>query len=365
MSDLLESNSLPIESTVEAPAGDLSGEAAPAKTIDDELRETYARIQADDAPKKPESEAKPAVAERARDESGKFVKTEAEKAAEQAITAAKPGEAKAFEDKGAPNTWRATAKAQWASLPQFAKEEAYKREADFFNGMQQYQAKAQVADTLVAVVQPYQPILNALGADIPTALSEVLKTAAIFHVGTPAQKVAALKQIAQTHGIDMGTQANSPADQFADPALEQLQRELAEVKGLLAGQSQATQNSVISEASSQITAFANDPANKYFSDVRVSMGRLITSGESTSMKDAYERACWSNPQVRAAMELERGQEAEAKSAKERADRAASARRAGSLAVRSTPLPVQSAPSGKWDDPETMRATYRSIVGAEG
>jgi hypothetical protein len=81
-------------------------------------------------------------------------------------------------------------------------------------------------------IQPYQPIMAALGADIPTALNEVLRTAAIFHVGTPAQKAATLRQLAQTHGIDIGQAGNTGHDQFQDPVVDRLNSRIAQLDGL-------------------------------------------------------------------------------------------------------------------------------------
>lgn len=320
---------------------DPAGIEPEAPTIDSTMEETFAAIQEREAAEAPEGE-KPPIAARARDDSGKFVKTKAEKAAE-AVAKPAPG---AFEDKGPPNTWRVGAKAQWNNLPPDLKAEVYKREQDAFNGISQYQAKAQIADGLMSTIRPYQPIMDALGADVPTALNEILRTAATLHVGTPEQKAATLRTLAQRHGVDLGqATAHAAADQFADPALDSLRREIAELRSFHSNQQRQAQNSEQSMAAGGISAFQNDPGNKYFTDVAYQMGQLIMAGLvdanaplNSQLREAYDKACQLNPSVKAAIELESKAATERKSVEERAARAAAARRAGASSVRSTPTP---------------------------
>lgn len=359
--DLLDANAVAGDaSTADAlPSG---ADAPVEKSIDDTLRETFASIKDD-----PEG-SEQTRAERARDDAGRFAKAAAEKAPAQAAVGQAPATdapaAAQFVDRGPPQTWRPGAKAEWNALPPGAKAEIYKREQDVFNGLAQYQSKAQIADGLMQTIQPYQPIMAALGADIPTALNEVLRTAAVFHVGTPAQKAATLRQLAQTHGIDLGQAAgNTGTDQFQDPVVDQLNSRIAQLEGTLANQQRMAQNSDHQAAASQIIAFRDDPANRYFPDVAVQMGQLINAGLATTMQDAYSKACELNPNVKAALAHERAQADAKTQATERARRAKEAQRAGQLGVRSSvpPAAVGTASSGSWQD--KLGEYYQQIAGA--
>lgn len=337
-------------------------------SIEDEMRDTIARIEADERgeepPTKPEPEdAAPtqSLAERPRGPDGKFVKAEEAQASDPQRQAQAPA---AFQDKGPPTTWRPAAKAAWDALPEGAKAEIYKREQDVFAGIEQFRAKAQTADALMQVITPYQPLIAAAGTNIPGALQEVLRTAATFYVGTPAQKVAALRAIAQTHGIDLASAVgNTAAPQaFRDPVVEQLNGRIAQLEGNLVSQQRAAQNSELNAAAGQIAAFRDDPANRYFPNVSFQMGQLMNAGLAANLKDAYEKACSLNPEVRAAIQAERDAAQAKKDADDRAKRVRDARRAGSIGVRSTPPPAPlGQPNGTWDD--TMHAAYAQIVGS--
>lgn len=359
--DLLDANAVAGDaSTADAlPAG---GEAPAEKTMDDTLRETLASIEAD--PNGTEQQR----AERARDEAGRFAKgqaaakAQAAPAAVGAAPAADPAAAAQFVDRGPPSTWRPGAKAEWTGLPAGTKAEIYKREQDVFNGLAQYQSKAQVADGLMQTIQPYAPIIAALGTDIPTALTEVLRTAAVFHVGTPAQKAATLRQLAQTHGIDIGqATGNTGADQFQDPVVDRLNSRIAQLEGNLAQRDRMAQNSEHQAAASQIVAFRDDPANKYFADVAMQMGQLMNAGLASTMQDAYQKACELNPQVKAALATERAAADSRKQADERARRVRDAQRAGSLSVRSSVPPAAVAAPGGQGWQEKLGDYYAQII----
>ena len=46
-------------------------------------------------------------------------------------------------------------------------------------------------------------------------------------------------------------------------------------------------------------SFSSDPNHPYFENVREDMALLIQNGKATSLQDAYEMACWANPETRA------------------------------------------------------------------
>ncbi|MDP9144076.1 MAG: hypothetical protein M3N43_05185 [Actinomycetota bacterium] len=84
----------------------------------------------------------------------------------------------------------------------------------------------------------------------------------------------------------------------------------------------------------EITRFAADPANRYFENVRQTMGQLIAANPQKSLNDAYDQACWMNPEIRA-LRIKEQTAAEAAEARRKAD---SARRASGSLPNGSPLP---------------------------
>jgi hypothetical protein len=53
------------------------------------------------------------------------------------------------------------------------------------------------------------------------------------------------------------------------------------------------------EINSQIDVFAQNPANRFFDNVRQDMSILVQAGKAADLQTAYEAACWLNPDIRA------------------------------------------------------------------
>lgn len=355
---------------IELDLDDPNADADDGVSIDDEMHEIYADLNPPDsadaaAAEKDTSGAPPpssessaaADGERPRGPDGKFLpRDEAAAPTPASAATSQPNPTDA-----APDSLRPAIKAMWKGLPQEVREEFHKREQDFFKGISQYQSKAQVAETLWGTISPYKPIMDALGADVPTALNDVLRTAAIFYVGTPDQKAATLRALAQVHGIQLAAAAGNTGPQSPlDPVIQHLQRELAQVKGELTSQRTQSQNSEVNKAWGEIVAFRSNPENKYFANVSVKMGQLMNAGlvGPTDLAGAYKMACELTPEVKAAITAEQSVTNAAKTNAERNQRTAAARRAGALGVRSTPAPMPTAAPGSMED--TMRRTLREI-----
>jgi hypothetical protein len=347
------------------PDGDLAtstDEGALSGSMDDTLRDRLAELNAgDDSAENADGRANDA--DRPRGADGKFLPraAEAENQADagadgvEQVEPPKPGE---FKDIGPPKSWRPQAKAEWDSLSPALKEEAYKRENDFFKGSETYRAKAGVADVLWNEIAPYQAAIRAAGTDVPGAIRAVLGTAATLQMGTPAQKVQTLRSLAQQYGIDLnavGMPSNNGADTFADPALDAVAARIARLEQGLNGIHATSQNSEHASAAAMLTEFESNPDHRYYNDVRQIMGALVLSGQASSLQEAYVQACRAHPQVFAAMEAE----TRAKADKERATEAAKARRLGLQSPRSTSAPgAIVAPGASME--ETLRTTFREI-----
>lgn len=312
-------------------------------SLADELR---SHLQADETPAEPEAEAEPEA-------------VKAPESAEPAVdTPEKPAEPTEPEDSAKeetpqdnlarpPATWSATAKAEYAKLPDTVRKEIAKREADFSRGIQKYAEKADTADRYNAEIQPYEQMFRRLNATPEQFMRDALSTEYKLRTISPQEKTQLLMQYAEHYGADLSIlpqmlgmdQQPNPDQGIEDLVRRQVQQivnplqqkvrtweqQSAEVQ-----QRQALEQQT--EIKSQIDAFQNDvnesgqPKHLFFENVRGTMAALIERGEAKSLDQAYEMACYANNEVRATLIAQQQSEAEAKRLEEAKRRAVEAKR---------------------------------------
>ena len=69
------------------------------------------------------------------------------------------------------------------------------------------------------------------------------------------------------------------------------------------------------------------PKHLYFENVRPLMSAFFANGQAKDLEQAYEMACWANPEVRAALQAEQQRSAEAQRLEEAKRKAGAARSA--------------------------------------
>lgn len=249
-----------------------------------------------------------------------------------------------------PKTWRKEAAATWAALPPEAKAEILKREEDIFKGIEAYKADAGFGKSLKGVMAPYMPILQQYNIDPVAQVQQLMNAHHTLALGTPQQKVALFQQLARDYQIDLGQLSPQGEAPYIDPAVKDLQTQLQAVKSQLSSAEQARFTEVRQGLEKQIDAFAQDPANVHFNDVANDMAVLLEKGVCKTLPEAYERAVWMNPAVRAKEVARQQAEASKKAADEAAAKAAAAKKAVAANVRtSAKSGSAAAPLGSMDD----------------
>jgi len=308
------------------------------KTLRDELEEAYteATAPADPADEIVEDVADEPKADRARDETGKFAKVEevAEPVAEPVV------EAPVLE---APRSWTGPMKEKWATLPPDVQAEITRRENDVHKMVTSSEGELRLGRELKDVITPYMPIIQAEGGTPATAVQSLLNTAYQLRTGTPERKAQLIQEIANTYGVDLGhlTQGQQPQDNY----VRQLQMEIQNLKQTLNPQAiigQLQEQQETARLMSDIEAFKSNPANKHFETVKAAMAPLLSSGQAKDLQEAYDMACWANPNIRST--LLQTQEAE-KAAKRKAEM--DAKKNAAVSVKGSP----SAASGNAKTPE--------------
>lgn len=286
-----------------------------------------------------EATPKPAADGRVRNPDGTFAPKPAEAAPAEAKPSAfaeKPEDAPKAAPPAAPERiapppqWKGAGKVEWARLPVAVQAEL----AQDYTRLESATAKAAEFDRIIG---PRAAQLAAEYGSVPAAVEQLLNLSD-FAARQPAQF---LQWFAQTRGIAPPTgHAPAPVQGLPPelaPVLQPLQRQIDSLTQQLTERDRHSQEAAFASSLQTVQAFAADPAHPYFNDVQQDMLAMIETaraqGREVSLKDAYDRAVWANPTVRAQMlQAERAQEE-----RTRREQAEAARRNGAV-LNGSPVP---------------------------
>lgn len=342
-------------------------------TLDETLDSAFDAIESAEQGAPAEDAAPVAEKGPVRDEAGRFApkaadesKPAAEPVAAPAAEAPAPVDAAPTDAPKVPGSWTPAAKAQWAALPPAVQAEVHKREADFQRGLQQYATKARDYDAIHAEIAPYEAMIRSENGTPATAIRSLLNTAYLLRTASAPQKQQLFAQMAQQFGVDLG--ALTQQAPYVDPALapvmpviDQMQQRMQMLEQQRQQELQQRQQIEAQQHQAEVQAFAADPANIYLPNVGNAMAALLQSGQATDLKDAYDKACWANPEVRSALLAQQASEAENRRRQEAQARAAQARRVQGTNVRSSPAAPPRAVSASLDD--TLNDAYERLTSA--
>lgn len=255
-----------------------------------------------------------------RDETGKFkAKTnEAQKLAvetpkeqEAATTAASP----AKKSIAAPEGWTAPMKQKFATLPEDVQAEISRREADVHRMMTSPDGELNLGRRVKETIAPYMAIIKSEGGEPVSAIGDLLNTAYRLRTADPVNKAHLVQQIIQQYGVDMSLvgQQQQQATQY-DP-LQSIQQELAMLKQQANPayiQKQLQEQMENAKVQSEVQAFASDPANVHYQKLKPVMASLLGSGAAKDLKEAYEAACYADPEIRSMLTAEKAAKEQAK-----------------------------------------------------
>lgn len=201
----------------------------------------------------------------------------------------------------APEGLKPEFKVRFAELDTEWQEEILRREADAARGISQLSEQAKLAKDLDRTIAPYEPMIATMGVGKAELVQNMLQTAYVLNMGSPEQKAAVVRGIMEQYGI----QVDQPAAEEVNPEVAKLREELSSLKRMMEVGRGQEQKVVSQQAANDVQAFATDPANEFFEDVRGDMALLMREGRATDLKDAYEKACRMNPEVWKAVELKK------------------------------------------------------------
>ena len=233
-----------------------------------------------------------------RDDKGKFVAKQAEPAqdtTEQPKTVETPQESIR-----PPASWSAQAKADFAALPPHIQKEVSKREGDIDKGFRERAEQLKRYEPLEQLLAPRRDLWAAAGSDEVSAVRSLLAAQDLLD----KNPVQGLQFLARSYGVDIASlgqpslaQPNGGAGQpqaQPDPVANEIQVLRQELQALKQGKEQEVQQTY----TSQIEAFAANPENLYFENVKPAMAKLLTAGLASDLSDAYQQAIWADPTIR-------------------------------------------------------------------
>jgi len=248
-----------------------------------------------------------------------------------------------------PSSWKRDYHEVWQTADDRLKEYAWQREEEMRKGVEPLMGKAQFADKMQRVMQPYEQTIRGLGME-PEAAVEALMRADYTLRNAPAdQKRNYLAQLANEYGINLGDVDPYLQPGPVDPVVYQLQNELNNIRGEVVGWKQQQEQAQNQALQAEINDFAQTA--DHFEEVRPTMISLLQGGVATTLEEAYEKAIRLDDSVYS--EIQKGRQAQEDAAKRNAaNRAAKAAKAAAVSVRS------STPGGQ---PTTKAQDRRSML----
>jgi hypothetical protein len=275
----------------------------------------------------------------------------------------------------APSSWKPGARSGFEQLPEAVRAEIHRRETDFLKGQQQLQPDAQLGSSIRRTIEPYRMLIEAEGGTPERAVADLLRTAAIFRTGSLQQKYQAVANICQQFGLDPSVltggalppeqQREHQAQQFRDPRVDQLLAQQHQADQQRQSREQAQTAGAIETFMAELDEGGN-PRRPYLNDVIPDMAAMLpallqanpTLTHAQALEEAYTRATWAHPEVRALLQREAASASEAQRRAANQTRVAGARRAASVNVpRRAALPAAGKP-GTIED--TIAATAREL-----
>ena len=161
----------------------------------------------------------------------------------------------------APDGWKETAKAKFATLDPEVQAEIVRREKESHQKITSQDEDRTFGKKIRDIARPYEATMGMVGADLDSAFQNYLRTAHTLITGSPEMRKQALHAIAQAYKVDLGIPLPAAP---SDPTIAALQREVAELRQARQSeiqQRQVQENTVIKSA---LDDFLAEPGVEHF-----------------------------------------------------------------------------------------------------
>lgn len=269
----------------------------------------------------------PVNTERVRDDAGRFAAQKTEQKTEQAsVEPVKQEEEPLW--RRPPASWKKDYHEIWKTADPKLQEYAWQREEQMRAGVEPLLQKAQFADSMNEVIQPYLNTIRGLGIEPTQAVKALMEADHTLRSSGPEQRLAYFKQLAQSYGINLGDQPMAPVDN----TVYSLQNELNKIRGEIGSWKEAQEQAQNQTLLSEINSFAQKA--EYFEEARPAMIQLLNAGLAQTLDEAYDKAIRLTPELFETVQQAHNAQLQQQKSME-ANRAAKAARAAAVSVRSS------------------------------
>jgi len=217
-------------------------------------------------------------------------------------------------------------KARWERLDPDVQDELIRRDQEVQRAKQEWDKKAGRYNKLDEVLSPARSMWELNGMTEDQAIKQLLAAENLLRT----DPIAGLQWLAQQYGVhpsQVGAmlqqqQQMQPQGSQTDAGLQVLIDQIADLRAWKDQAIQAQEQREADAAERTIAEFKSRPENRYFDDVRDDIVKFLDAGLANSLEEAYERACWANPQIRRLLETQRAEQEKATKAAANAKRAA-------------------------------------------
>ena len=262
--------------------------------------------------------------EKVRDESGKYAKQEVSQVIEE------PVEEPLW--KRPPASWKKEYHEDWKAAPDRIREYAWQRENEMKSGVESITGKAEFADQMHEVIEPYMNTISGLGLDAPKAVKALMEADHALRYSSPEQKLQYFARLAQNYGVNLSNMSDLPQQAQVDPTIYALQNELNNVRGEVQGWKQQQEQQQNLALMGEINNFSQKA--EYFEEARPVMIQLLQSGVANDLDDAYQKALRLDPNLFESVQASQQAELDA-TRRSAANKAAKSARAAAVSVKSS------------------------------
>lgn len=258
----------------------------------------------------------------------------------------------------APQSWRPELREKWAAVPPEVQGEIDRRERETAVALKEAAGVRQFTQQLQQALTPYEPLLRSFGPTPVEALSNALQSMHQLYSGPVNVRAKALATLIDQSGVPIeainGAWSGEPSPQQGSPwadmdpqtifqrAKEEMRQELAQQREQVARQ----------QVMQEVNAFASDARNEFFERVQGRVAALMQGPAEMTLQQAYEEACWADPEVRKVL-LQREAAEQAKAVNASTQRA----RAAASSVKSHPATA----SVSGEEPDTIHDYVRAAM----
>lgn len=200
-----------------------------------------------------------------------------------------------------PVKWSAEDKSAFAGLAPEAKRLVAKlereRTAEFTRKTQDLAVQRRSVEGVMQAIEPRKQAWAMAGVSPEMAVAQLLA----YSDFADRDFAGFIRHIAQERGVDLNQLLTAHAAP-TDPNIQAVHKDISEIRTAVEGMQTSAAAAHQTRVQSEIEAFRADPAHAFFDDVREDMGRVFQAGLAETLKEAYDLACYRNPDVRRRIE---------------------------------------------------------------